>query len=239
MIYGEICSELRRQGLRWEATAPRKRKEEGEEKVNGTRLGLVTGRPDRRDTPGVKRPAIFADCAIMRTCRQVHSEFAAMLYAQPLQFHELDLRVGVSRIPLSPLYADLVRAVFAARTYVFQSNWDGAWLEQLQIACGLSKLFPKARVIRLGWWAATYNVYLTQIDTMRWDSAAQAAEKSIKRLKRKAGTRLSIPHNLEVVMLAGTRRNNEGSSILTPITKVVEKLRSKQPLGRTKRTRKM
>ncbi|KAF2828450.1 hypothetical protein CC86DRAFT_404365 [Ophiobolus disseminans] len=242
MIYHEICADLKREGVRWAATAPR----------NGARdrtyvatKGKRPSSPYRSDKP-VNRPTVFADCAIMRTCRQLHAEFAAMLYAQPLQFTRV--QAGLSEIPISPLYASLVSTIFAASSSLNQPKCDNSWRKQLEVASDLSRLFPKATVIRLGWWVTRCPedpVTLTQNNPAAWDAAVAAAEESIKRAKRKAGV-LIIPRILEVVQLEGTRENGRGfpnqysevESMPTPITEAITKLRGKQPPGRVLRTRK-
>jgi hypothetical protein len=173
----------------------------------------------------------------MRTCRQLHSEFASALYASPLQLSGLG--AGLNEAILSSVYAGLVRSVFAAYTCLNEAGCDDTWLETLDLASGLSTVFPNLDVLRLGWFitsCAEDPVTLTLRDPSAWDAAADAAEKSIKRLQRQIGIPLSIPHSLEVVQLEGLRKNghswpNEFSEVVsmpTPVAAAISKLRSKQ-----------
>ena len=245
MIYYEVCSELKREGLRWEATSPRTKQMENEKESNRTKMKQLPKSAYGADT--VERPTVFSNCAIMRTCRQVHSEFASVLYASPLQF--FDIRGGINEIPLSPLYAGLVRAIFAVETCLNDADNDKAWREQLQIATGLSKMFPNVVVLRLGWFVTSCPqdpVTLTQLNPAAWEPAVKAVEKSIKRVKKESSTALIVPHNLEVVQIKGTVGNGrswpnqyrEVRSEPTPITEAIAKLRAKQPLRKGLRTRK-
>lgn len=231
LIYGEIHGELKREGLRWIATAPRARLTNASAKWMER---VVSSTPYRKDDP-VARPAVFADCALMRTCRQLHSEFAPVLYSSPLQLSGLG--GGLNEIPLSPLYVGLVRIVFTANTCLNEADCDETWRETLEMATGLSMIFPNLDVMRLGWFVTSYSedpVTLTQKKPWAWDATVRAAEKSIKRVQRQTGTALVIPHNLEVVQLEGTHDNGHGwpnqfdevESMPTPVADAIYKLRS-------------
>jgi hypothetical protein len=241
LVYDEICGELKREGLRWDATAPRART------TSATTAMVESSTPYRRSDP-VTRPAVFADCAAMRTCRQLHSEFASALYSSPLQLSGLG--AGLNEVILSPVYAGLVRTVFAAYACLNEAGCDDTWLETLEIAAGLSTVFPNLDV-RLGWFVTSYAedpVTLTLRDPSAWDATTDAAEKSIRRVQRQTGIPLKIPNSLEVVQLEGLRKNghswpNEFSEVVsmpTPVTAAIRKLRSKQTqtLTRVLRSRK-
>jgi hypothetical protein len=256
MIYQEISGGLKREGLRWEATAPAQRTDQEDEhtkifmgKIPWKARPAVTHEERRA---AIVRPSIFSDCAIMRTCRQLHSEFATMLYSSPLQFFCNFQLYESGVISISPLYASLVRSVLIVETCLNDASDDKSWRQQLQFATSLSKLFPQADRIRLGWFVTRScqdPALLTSKDPEAWDATVRTAEKAIKSVKKLSRTisnvPLIVPHNLEVVQLLGTEDNGhswpnqfcEVKSLPTPVTEAVRNLRAKQPLRKGLRKR--
>jgi hypothetical protein len=250
MVYHEICSELKREGLRWKATAPRVHNTDNDEKPNEAKKRPGLTLPCIQDDP-VERPAVFADCALMRTCRQLHSEFASTLYANPIQLSGID--VGHNEIPLSLRYASLVRTVLHVGMILQDLACEKAWRLQLEIASALFRMFPNLDVMRLGWLAA-YSVTHAGPISLRLDDpstcgpAVKGVEECVRRVKSKFGSQLIVPPNLEVVQVQKTRRGNvryppnqyiEVLSVLTPVTEAISNLRSELPLGRVLRPRRM
>jgi hypothetical protein len=257
MIYQEISGGLKREGLRWAATAPAQRTDQEDEytkifmrKIPWKACPAVTHEERRAE---IVRPSIFSNCAIMRTCRQLHSEFATMLYSSPLQlFCNLRQLYESGLTPISPLYASLVRSVLIVETCLNDASDDKSWRQQLQLATSLSKLFPQANCIRLGWFV-THSpqdpAVLTSKDPEAWDATVRTAEKAIKSVKKISKTisnvPLIVPYNLEVVQVLGTRDNGhswpnqfcEVKSLSTPVTEAVRNLRAKQPLRKGLRKR--
>ncbi|KAF2033607.1 hypothetical protein EK21DRAFT_108742 [Setomelanomma holmii] len=252
MIYQEISGDLKREGLRWEQTAPVQRQEDGEiarsstDKASAIVEGHSTSQNGRRI---VKRPAIFADCAIMRTCRQIHAEFAPVLYASPFQLYTRYGKIHyIASIPISSLYVGLVRSVLIIQTCLNDAGLDESWSEQLQLATRLHKLVPNATCIRLGWYITTTSNdpwTLTSRNPQAWEATVRAAQGAIKRVKKNASAPLIVPHNFEVVQVKGIVNNGhswpnqycEVESRATPIAEAVRSLRAKQLLRRSQRTR--
>ncbi|KAG9192884.1 hypothetical protein G6011_11618 [Alternaria panax] len=95
MIYGLVCDDMRRDGNGWRKIGKRA------SDLNHT---------DRKTT------TMYQNCNIMRVCRQVHWEFAEVLYARPLQLTGVASRMhivvtGSHILPLSKTYAHLFKKV--------------------------------------------------------------------------------------------------------------------------------
>jgi hypothetical protein len=177
MIYRNICDDLHREGYVWE------------------HMAYGNAAPEMYHI----RPEVFSDCAIMRTCRQMHSEFAKRLYAIPMhiEFKSICLHM----FPFSPLYVPLVRSVLAIYSEHKQYSSD-RFPPVLQIVNAFSKTFPNLDTQRVGWRAQEY--FLEE----KWSTPAEgdavpllAALKYIKTTKRLIHPTLSILHNMELVEL--------------------------------------
>lgn len=235
IIYDLIRNELKREGLNWLATVPHANEAEWKKIQEGGRTGDLHGGVARGLIPAEEPIAQldrFSDCAIMRTCRQVHSEFASVLYACPIHF--LAWRRHVNEIPISPIYAGLVRSVLAVDAC---GDWsepksEEAWLSILQVAHSCAKLFPNATVIRVGWFVyVSFLHYLDSIPPDYWDSTVVAMEEYARKAARNLGMRSLLPSHVELVQLKGLkgrfmRPPFEGRSVSTPASQVVEKLRT-------------
>lgn len=145
MVYNYICIDLPQIGDGW-----RDKHDEG-------RYGIPAATEAQAD--------VLQDCNIMRTCRQVHWEFAETLYAQLLQicspiyeFQTQFIRPGSHILPLSPTYAHLVKKVAVLhhtgipdhRSRLEQStSGDEQWRHVVTVATQLAKLFPKIQTVRV------------------------------------------------------------------------------------------
>ncbi|KAH7088206.1 hypothetical protein FB567DRAFT_333398 [Paraphoma chrysanthemicola] len=248
LIYQEIAGELKREGVKWKATTPAQRTDE-----------VVKSLPNKKgpNTYGqapVVRPDVFADCAIMRTCHQLHSEFASTLYSSPLQLHCSSGQLYCSNtIPISPLYAGLVRSMFFVYGTLDDASNNKSWRDKLQMATSISKLFPQATCLRLAWFiseAPKDPVNLVAGDPEAWDKTVQEAEKTIKTVtkisKTVSNVALIMPHNLEVLqvrsapddMINWPYRYNRVKSLASPLTEAVQNLRAKPPQRKGVQTKK-
>lgn len=240
MIYQDICADLKRQGLRWAETAPCTR----ELSKNQTDETVEDAHTDGNDKKmlAVKRPAIYADCAVMRTCRQLHAEFAAVLYSQPISM--LGIIGGVNEMPLSPLYSTLIRSILVTHSSHHESMNDHQWRVQLQIGGELNRSFPNATTLRIGWWADRTHDLTATMTQADWKAAVETLETSIQEVNKNKTSRLTVPHNLEIVYIVGLkthkgrapRQITEVESIPTPVSEAIAKLRGK-PLRRGLRVR--
>jgi hypothetical protein len=251
MIYHEMCGGLKRIGAKWETTSPQKDdllEKQKHKHTSGHACKHDKSDPNK-DNIGWKftntawksagRPDQHADCAIMRTCRQVHAEFASVLYGSPLELS------GISRggniISISALYAGLVRTVFANVTIdLLKMNDLDACRMQLQTANGLSKVFVNANILRLGWLVTRPDVDtvgLLRQNSEVWSRAVKEVVKTIKKVKKISYVPLSVPHNLEVVGMYWTNWwKGEAQSILTPTSEAISVLRVKKPTRTNVRT---
>jgi hypothetical protein len=232
MIYQEICGKLKRKGVRWQATAPQTcgvlSKKDKEESEKRSMSGWVMSNEAWKSCPKDS-----ADCTIMRTCRQVHAEFAAVLYGGPLELH--DISQGSNVIPISPIYRGLVRTVFSTGAPGLNRTDDlDAWRTQLQIAAGLSGAFVDANTLRLGWFVARdHNTLCGNL----WDSTVKEVVKAVKAVKKISYTPLIVPHNLEIVQMYWTNGRRELQSIPSPITDAIDMLRARKPTRSVRKTK--
>ncbi|CAO2648006.1 Nn.00g089280.m01.CDS01 [Neocucurbitaria sp. VM-36] len=202
MVYLEICGDLKREGFRWRQTAPPPPDREPRSQEQ-----KLKDRTPFKDTEQKERPTVFADCAIMRTCRQVHAEFAEVMYSVPLQLDAA--RVGTNMINLPPMYASLVRSILVVRASSFECDSDKHWRELLQTANSLLKVFPNATALRVGWWHGPdwqHERYLDRNESSSRD--VKTVEKSIRRVKRDASFPLVVPHQMEMVQLIGVKQGS-------------------------------
>jgi hypothetical protein len=251
MIYQEMCGSLKRKGVRWEATSPQKDgllEKQKHEHIRGYACKHNENDPSKDDIgwkstnivwKSTGRPDQHADCAIMRTCHQVHAEFASVLYGSPLELY--DISRGGNIISISSLYAGLVRTIFAtATTELLKIDDLDAWRMQLQTANGLSKVFVNANILRLGWFVARPDidtVALLRQNSEVWGRAVKEVVKTVKKTKKISYVPLSVPHNLEVVEMYWTNGwRREVQSILTPTSEAISVLRAKEPTRTNVRT---
>jgi hypothetical protein len=241
MVYQEICGGLKRKGVRWKATAPQadgvlnKKNGESENASPSECGGWVMSNDAWKSCP---RSSV--NCAMMRTCRQLHAEFAAVLYGSPLELHKIAR--GRNVIPISPLYTGLVRAVFAVGVSGLDPNdCLDTWRTQLQVAVGLSGTFVNANTLRIGWFVAKPDEpfgNLAQQKPEGWDSAVKEVVKAIKTVKKISYTPLIVPHNLQVVQMYWTNGwTQDVQSIPSPVTEAIDMLRAKKPTRNARKTK--
>jgi hypothetical protein len=248
MIYQEICAWLNRKGVRWEATRPHrngtmeinKEKHESERVCGcGPHACVISNHYDAWKSTAC--PKYSTDCAIMRTCHQVHAEFASVLYGSPLELY--GIARGNNVIPISPLYAGFVRAVFSTGAPGLNKDEDlDAWRTQLQIAAGLSRVFVNANTLRLGWFVSKEpdinSGMLPQRNPEEWRLVVKDVVKAVRTVKKISYTPLIVPHNLEVVQMYWTNGwRREVQSIPTPITEAIDMLRAKKPVRNARKTK--
>ncbi|OAL49608.1 hypothetical protein IQ07DRAFT_588154 [Pyrenochaeta sp. DS3sAY3a] len=195
MIYVEICADLRREGWRWQQTAPRNYDEEEDPDPELQWHDEYTHRHEReRFTEQPERPATFSDCAAMRTCKQLHAEFAAHLYAIPIQIGRAVM--GSNVLPFSRTYAPLVRNVLVPRGA--NGIVDPVWASFFQTTTSLGKMFPNMKTLRVNWSLGALH------GGVRHNDAAYFV-KVIRAAKRIAGPGLVLPASLEMVEIRAVR----------------------------------
>lgn len=188
-----------------------------------------------------------SDVAIMRTCRQVYSEFAKVLYATPMEFRILvPGSYYTYYLPMSSQYAHLVKKV----SVVIPRNWDPQpatrWHLALQIGNGLATTFSSLKTLRVGWPTLTpdYNPRQPQLqpawslaEEQLWNifegrakrshqSQVYAVERFIRGQRERESCELDIPHHFELLQVLGTGATQR---IETPFSEAVKNLRQKSP----------
>jgi hypothetical protein len=83
----------------------------------------------------------FSDCTIMRTCHQIHQEFAAALYGQLLQISSA--HPGHHMLSLSRSYASLVRRILVGLPAMTQQGPAGGVSETVRHILRISKVLTK------------------------------------------------------------------------------------------------
>jgi hypothetical protein len=243
MVYAEICGCLKRRGLQWGATAPRESTQPAEDAYSPRVIKCPRGRRnhDGEQEEPADPPLMFADCAIMRTCRQLHAEFATVLYATPLQVSTT--LVGKYNMPVSSTYAHLVREVLHASSSLHLGKNSAAWRNHLQMATGLSKIFPQASSIRLAFYMSDSHedpAYAAKRWPERWEQNVADVRGAVKAVKKLSNVSIVVPYNLEMVQLQRTRKGggedwldhyDEVQSLFTPVTEAVAEMRAKKPKG--------
>lgn len=200
MIYQYVCADLKREGLRWEDTVP-----------------LLPGEPARtwpsellnhsRDTYiahiSSQAPRIFSYTSIMRTCIQVHAEFAPLLYSVPIQLDSKKFQLAwLESLPISELYAPLIRSILHTNMTNHKFLEPKTWEGQLRVATALHRTFPNA-TIRLGWYVyACHCDSETGIAAELWESVITRQVQIFRDLVAQQDD-LEVSRNLEIVYLKG------------------------------------
>jgi hypothetical protein len=220
MIYRNVCDDLRREGYVWEHMAP------------------GNAAPEMHHT----RPEVFSDCAIMRTCRQMHSEFAKRLYAIPMHMEFKSICLYI--FPFSPLYTPLVRSMLVIYGEPEKHSLR-KFLAVLQIANALNNTFPNLDTQRVGWRIQTPLPEEKRSTPAVGGCRAPllAALKYIQLAKRAIHPHWSIPHNMELVQLGSKAgwETEEGfiedvvhpiaggiTNLLSPLAIAVKLMRAKE-----------
>jgi hypothetical protein len=178
MIYRNVCDDLRREGYVWE------------------HMAQGSAAPEMHHT----RPEVFSDCAIMRTCRQMHSEFAKRLYAIPMHMEFKSTCLYI--FPFSPLYTPLVRSVLVIYGEPEKHSFR-RFPAVLKIANALNNTFLNLDTQRVGWRVQTHLPEEKRSTPAGGGCRVRllAALKYLQLAKQHIHPHLSIPHNMELVEL--------------------------------------
>ncbi|KAI4664609.1 uncharacterized protein J4E79_002906 [Alternaria viburni] len=225
MIYNYICTDLPQIGDGW-----RDKHDEGK-----------YGIPAATEA----QAAVLHDCNIMRTCRQVHWEFAEMLYAQPLQicspiyeFQTQFILPGSHILPLSPTYAHLVKKVAVLHDtaignvpddyyYRASTSGDHQWQHVVSVATQLGKLFPMIQTVRVLHRICprdySYDTTFQTLCGLLGDNREEQVEKSEKFIKGVCwsdGRPVKLPPQLELVNL------DFDTIVETPLVEAIKNVRA-------------
>ncbi|KAF2828446.1 hypothetical protein CC86DRAFT_454247 [Ophiobolus disseminans] len=193
MIYNCLCDSMNRTGAVWETT----RLEPAGTYTNFQPLSQYE--PIQPSYPK------HASCAIMSTCHQVHAEFATTFYGRPFQF---DATPDTIKLCLAPSYAHLVRDFLFIES---STHADPKVITRyiLQVATGLTNMFPNLRCLRVAFKGDWYQVYVDA----QWSSYSLQSGNSKTRAEHIAAAKdathsflveqgiQNIPVQLEVVEL--------------------------------------
>jgi hypothetical protein len=222
MIYNYICTDLPQNGDGWRETH-----DEG-------KYGIPAAQQDHT--------LVLQDCNIMRTCRQVHWEFAEVLYGRLLQicgdvsqFQSQFLVPGSHILPLSPNYAHLVRKVAVLHDtgiredmslYQAKTSGDEQWCHVVAVATLLAKLFPKIQTVRVihricprGHLDQTWETVCgLRGDTREWQ--VRESEKFIRGVCWSDGRNVKLPRQLELIHL------DFDTVVETPLVEALKNIRA-------------
>ncbi|CAN9166563.1 unnamed protein product [Alternaria alternata] len=181
---------------------------------------------DDNDTDD-QEPIVYQDCNIMRICRQVHWEFAEVLYARPLQltsippFSKLHLVVTGSHIlPLSRTYGHLVKKLAFIHS-IDREDYLGLeprigeffdaevlWLDIITATRKLLKLFPTLQILRIlvtneRTNAAKHDVLMALLGkrTNRREELVEIAEDLIQAVRWSDTKPIEVPQQLKLLYL--------------------------------------
>lgn len=178
IIYGYVCDDMIHNGYGW------RKENEWAEDCDTYDSDMDDSDTDDSDTDDSntddsdtddsdtddQEPIVYQNCNIMRICRQVHWEFAEVLYARPLQltsippFSKLHLVITGSHIlPLSRTYGHLVKKLAFIHSidredylglelqtgWHFHANAEVLWLDVVTATRKLLKLFPTLQILRI------------------------------------------------------------------------------------------
>jgi hypothetical protein len=178
IIYGYVCDDMIHNGYGW------RKENEWAEDCDTDDSDMDDSDTDDSDTDDSntddsdtddsdtddQEPIVYQNCNIMRICRQVHWEFAEVLYARPLQltsippFSKLHLVITGSHIlPLSRTYGHLVKKLAFIHSidredylglelqtgWHFHANAEVLWLDVVTATRKLLKLFPTLQILRI------------------------------------------------------------------------------------------
>lgn len=164
--------------------------------------------------------------ALLRTCRQLHSEYSEFLYSFPINLQISILGSYYTyRLPLSARYAHLVKKI----NLMIPCTWDSQpairWNDVLEISNGLVSAFPDVKTVRVGWslpatqWSDRWRVF-SGLEAKPRESQIKEVEDFIRKATRNG---MRIPHQLELLQL----RKRE--IVDTPFSEAVRNLRPRPP----------
>ncbi len=221
MIYVFVCNEMRHEGYGWRNI----------------------GEPSNNESiPGGQRKTNeLKNCAIMRTCRQVHWESAKVFYARPLQLTGISWKTrshvvvaGSHIIPLSVTYAHLVRKLavihstglhdFHGLSFVYKplSSATIQWRDIITAATQLVKLFPTIKTLRF-----LHEIKESTFPDQTWESMigkcgatreeqVETAERFINAVRLSDSRKMKIPLQLELLHV------ENGTLVETPWAKALK-----------------
>lgn len=179
----------------------------------------------------------------MQTCRQVHAEFAEILYSDPI---EISAPSGINILSVSVTYASLLRSVLVLLPWKSLDTMESErsqlspmkfWTEAVQIANGVSKIFPSLKTLRFGWRIPVPVILDPEVrqDWALFDGRLEGSrewhvkeiEQTLRRVHREIGCSPTVPHQFELVQL-----DIEGKNVVTPFTEAARNLRRKPPVKR-------
>ncbi|KAB2102522.1 hypothetical protein AG0111_0g8827 [Alternaria gaisen] len=185
-----------------------------------------TGDDDTDD----QEPIVYQNCNIMRICRQVHWEFAEVLYARPLQltsippFSKLHLvTTGSHILPLSRTYGHFVKKLAFIHSidredylglepetgWHFHANAEVLWLDVVTATRKLLKLFPTLQILRIlvtnerTTTPAKHDVLMALLGkrTNRREELVEIAEDLIQAVRWSDTKPIEVPQQLKLLYL--------------------------------------
>ncbi|CAN9093486.1 unnamed protein product [Alternaria alternata] len=230
IIYGYICDDMIHNGYGW------RKEDEWAEDCDTDGSDTDDNDTDDNDTDDNdtddndtddQEPIVYQDCNIMRICRQVHWEFAEVLYARPLQltsippFSKLHLVVTGSHIlPLSRTYGHLVKKLAFIHS-IDREDYLGLeprigeffdaevlWLDIITATRKLLKLFPALQILRIlvtneRTNAAKHDVLMALLGkrTNRREELVEIAEDLIQAVRWSDTKPIEVPQQLKLLYL--------------------------------------
>ena len=234
IIYGYVCDDMIHNGYGW------RKENEWAEDCDTDDSDMDDSDTDDSDTDdsntddsdtddsdtGDQEPIVYQNCNIMRICRQVHWEFAEVLYARPLQltsippFSKLHLVITGSHIlPLSRTYGHLVKKLAFIHSIGLQDylgvesrgehkvSAEVLWLDVVTATRTLLKLFPALQILRIlitNEPIEPVNDVLLAMLGMRTDRREEPVEiaEDVIQVVRQSDTRpIKVPQQLELLYL--------------------------------------
>ncbi|KAH8642837.1 hypothetical protein IG631_00300 [Alternaria alternata] len=239
IIYGYICDDMIHDGYGW------RKEDEWAEDRDTDDSDPDDSDTDGRDTDGSdtddsdtdgsdtddndtddQEPIVYQNCNIMRICRQVHWEFAEVLYARPLQLTSIPpfikhhfVVTGSHILPLSRTYGHLVKKL-AFIHCIDREDYLGLeprigeffdaqvlWLDIITATRKLLKLFPTLQILRIlvtnervePW----DDVLLAMLGmrTYRKEEPVEIAEDVIQAVRQSDNRPIKVPQQLELLYL--------------------------------------
>jgi hypothetical protein len=207
MVYGYICDDMKRIGELWHRTGQPPLPPLTDKDFGASDTDREIDYDEQRDE--------CHDCSIMATCKQVHWEFAEMLYARLIQF--ASFAHSTHTIPISAPYAHLVKKLLVVHNMQFADidygqepeNFEPAaevWRHIIHVAARLNKLFPHLRIMRVaippdldqdGTWLSLCGENEVVADEP--SDEVKIAEDFLRTTRWKNGRTIKIPTQLELV----------------------------------------
>ncbi|KAF2687351.1 hypothetical protein K458DRAFT_386179 [Lentithecium fluviatile CBS 122367] len=215
MIYHELREQLPHTGIHW--------------------MSALDSSLQKRPYLAEHRTEVLHGLAVMQTCHQIHSEFAEVLYSDPL-----DLRLGladISSIAFPRAYTSLVRMVYVTLEVPYHYGPARAWLNTVQVANSVAKIFPALQTLRVGWctssgfqrWAhgdysnEDWDFYVGRTEG-DWETRVKRLKRLLRKHGREMGVSPTVPHQFELVL-----RNPTGHEAVAPLVEAALALRRKPP----------